>query len=508
MKPNHEGLVRSSTIAFLWGSGGGLLRVVLQLVVQVALARVLGPEAYGLFALGLLLVGLGTYLADFGLAYGLIQKPVVTEQDVCFVWTWQWVLGLTVACICWAGSAALAGWFEKPAVESVFAWLALVCLVNALTAPATNLLKKALDYKTLQIAQLTAYLVGYLCIGLPMAVNGFGVHYLVAAMNSYSLVNFTILYAKARHPIGLRFVQTGGLAMLGYGVTVLGTNLVNWLMTGMDKLLIGKLLPAHTVGAYTTAFNLVNSPAAAAYGSLQSVVFSAGARLQGDIPALKAVFLQLLAGVFLTAFPLFAVLGVGADMTIAAVYGPRWAEAAPYLGVFAFAMPWLLVCGVSTPVLWNTGHTSLELVLQLPMAFIWGFVLWAVSSQPGPVIALTAAGLFGARAAVMATVAGRLLGVTMREAVRVIAGGIALTGLMSLGTALLVPSLGQAVGNAQLQLLCLLTTGGAIYLLGIVGLGPLLVDRAFAKTLRGSAERLPKVIAIPLRLAGRERKPE
>ena len=481
-----------------------MVRIVLQLGVQVALARILGPQVYGLFALGVLVIGVSSYFADFGLAYGLIQKQDTNDDDIRFVWTWQCLLGLLVAAAVWLSAGALASVFNKPEVQPVFAWLSLVCLLNALTAPSTNLLKKALDYKALQIAQLGAYLAGYLCVGVPLAILGYGVQALVAAMLVNALANLAMQYAQARHALGIKFTKPGGAKMLRYGAIVLLTNLVNWLLTSLDKLMVGRLFPAQTVGAYTTAFNLVNSPASAAYGNLQSVVFSASARLQGDAAALKAVFLRLLAGVFVTAFPLFAVLGVGSELGIAAVYGARWAEAAPFLRVFAFAMPCLLVWGISTPVLWNTGRQTLEFRLQLPMLGIWCLVLLAVASEPGATVALAAGVLFAMRAAVMAICAARILRVGAVEAGRAIAGGLLLTALMVAGSFALLPLLARLPGNAQLHLCLLLAGAGATYLLALLALGPLLIDRALASTLRGAAARLPPPVARAVRAAARE----
>ena len=319
-------LANRSAVAFMWGAGGSVIRIILQLVVQVALARLLGPQVYGVFALGVLVVGFASYFADFGLAYGLIQKLDASDDDIRFIWTWQCLLGAGVGATLLVLSGTLAQAFAKPEIQHVFAWLSVVCLLNALCAPSTNLLKKALDYRTIQFAQLSGYAIGYLGVGLPLALVGEGIHALVAAFVVQAAVVLAVQYAKVRHPVGLRFWVTGGTRMLGYGATVLATNLVNWLLSSADKLLVGRLFPAHVVGLYNTAFNFVNSPAAAAYGNLQSVSFAAGARLQDDPQALKSAFLRLLAAVMVVAFPLFAVLGVGAELAVTGIYGARWLD--------------------------------------------------------------------------------------------------------------------------------------------------------------------------------------
>ncbi|MFX6409630.1 oligosaccharide flippase family protein, partial [Acinetobacter baumannii] len=76
-----------------WGGGGTLLRIVMQFGAQVVLARILGPEQYGLFAIGAIVVGFSSFFSDIGLAYGLIQKKEIAAKDIRFVFTWQIILG-------------------------------------------------------------------------------------------------------------------------------------------------------------------------------------------------------------------------------------------------------------------------------------------------------------------------------------------------------------------------------------------------------------------------------
>jgi hypothetical protein len=103
-----------------------------------------------------------------------------------------------------------------------------VILINALTSLSTNLLKKALDFKVLQIGQISSYLIGYGCVGIPLAAAGYGCASLVTAWVVQSIGNLAIVYARVRHPLAFRLWIPGGGDMLGYGVTVLATNLINW----------------------------------------------------------------------------------------------------------------------------------------------------------------------------------------------------------------------------------------------------------------------------------------
>src|SRR5690348_4052368 len=261
-KPMKDLAGRSLT-AFLWGAGGSIVKIILQFGAQVVLARLLGPTEYGLFALGVIVVSFSTFFSDMGLAYGLIQKKSVDVNDIRFVWTWQCMLGILVSGIVFYSAGSLANLFAKPEAEFIFQSLSLVVLINAVTSLSTNLLKKSLNFKILQVSELFSYFLGFGCVGIPLAISGYGGASLVAAWLVQSASNFIILYLQVRHPLTFKFWTTDGGHMLRYGATALGTYLINWVLNGADKILVGRIFSSYTVGLYTTAFNFVNAPSSA-----------------------------------------------------------------------------------------------------------------------------------------------------------------------------------------------------------------------------------------------------
>ncbi|PTQ81032.1 O-antigen/teichoic acid export membrane protein [Nitrosospira multiformis] len=487
----QKDLAVQSFKAFFWGAGGSILKIVLQFVTQVILARLLGPAEYGIFSLGVIVVGLTAIFYDVGLAYSLIQKKSISADDIRFVWTWQCILGLSVATSIFFASDLIANFFSKPKAEFLFQSLSLVILINSLTALSFNLLKKSLNYKVIQISQLISYFLGFACVGIPLAFAGYGHNALAVAWLIQAAMHFTILYTKVRHPVSLRLQTQDGNHMLRYSLTAFGTNLVNWILNGVDKIWVGKIYSAYIVGLYTTAYNLVNTPAFTIFVNLQAVFFSAGARLQEDHEALRTIFLRLLSLITLTAFPFFIVIGWGSDFIIETVYGVKWAEASPFLVPFAFATPFLLLWGISTPVLWNSGHTKLELRLQLPLVFLWLAVLYFITDLPPLTLAIAAASLFAFRSIAMAAAALYVLKIPISSFLRAIAAGVVLSLLLGVVSAAVKPIIAGLDIDVGLQLLLLLGAASVSYLLSLYFLVPRLLAQDLRAYLMREGERLP-----------------
>ncbi|WEF35676.1 oligosaccharide flippase family protein [Pseudoduganella chitinolytica] len=183
------------------------------------------------------------------------------------------------------------------------------------------------------------------------------------------------------------------------------TNLCNWLLNNIDRLLLGRFLNAHAVGIYTIGYNLANTPNSLFLTALQPAFLAAGTKLQDDPARLREAYVAIQASVWILVAPVFVLLSCVAPQLIAVLYGPGWEPSGPVLATLALAMPAYVCWGLSTPVLWNTGGKHLESILQVPVLAGAAVALWLFAAQGPLMAALVAAGTLIARALVIATAA-------------------------------------------------------------------------------------------------------
>ena len=148
---SRSSLTKQSINAVKWSAFGNIARYGLQLAAQIVLARLLGSANYGLFALGLTVLGFSNMLANFGLAWGLVQAQDLNEEDVRFVFTWQLVSGLIAALTLYLLASTIAAFFNDVRLESIVEWLSLSCIISAANAPASNLLRRKMDFKSINL---------------------------------------------------------------------------------------------------------------------------------------------------------------------------------------------------------------------------------------------------------------------------------------------------------------------------------------------------------------------
>ena len=428
----QTGLGARSISAFLWGGGGAFLRLFMQMAAQIVLARLLGPEQYGLFAISVIVMSFSAFFSDIGMAYGLIQRKTLDDSHVRFVFGWQLVLGIAVAGILVMLAEPLADFFREPRLQAILLALAPLAFVQAVGAVSLNLLKRELDFKSLQIAQTIAYFFGYVCLGIPLALTGAGVWALVAAWGVQSLVSLVLTYRATRHPLRPQLRHPDARSMGHFGGTVLLTNITNWLIGNVDRTIVARTLDSASVGLYANAYNLVNTPSHTMLGFMQPVLYSACAKVQDDPQRIRKAYLLLMAGIGLAVMPVFFAMSAVADTLILALYGQRWAQAAEVLRPIALAMPVALLWGITTPVLWNTGRATLEFKMQLPLAGLWLIGAWIAAQVSLAALAWTVLGLFVLRTLLFTQLAIRQIALGWGDCARALRGGVVLSACVAL----------------------------------------------------------------------------
>ena len=451
---SRSSLTKQSISAVKWSAIGNIARYGLQLGAQIVLARLLGSANYGLFALGLTVLGFSNMLANFGLAWGLVQAQDLSEEDIRFVFTWQLVSGLIAALGLYLLAPTIAGFFNDDRLESIVEWLSLASVISAATAPASNLLRRKLDFKSINIIEVSSYSIGYIVIGVPLAYNGAGVWSLVSAWLIQAFCALVFSFIRCPHPIKPLFWHPGASALVGVGSTVFVTNICNWLLNNLDRTLLGRFLNVQSVGLYTVGYNLANTPNSLLIGALQPAFLAAGARIQSESDRLRSAYLSVLASIWILILPMFIMLAILAQDLVGILYGSAWISSGMVLAILALSMPAYITWGMSTPILWNTGRKHWESLLQLPILVGAGLAYFNFASQGVVVVTLVAASTLLARAIVITSAACHLLKIGFQDLVGFAMRGIAMAALAAVGT-LAGCEIGRITGIAMTPIITL-----------------------------------------------------
>jgi lipopolysaccharide exporter len=442
--------------ALKWSALTTAARFALQFAAQVALARMLGPGNFGVYGIGIAVLTFVGFLTGASFSYSLMLAPKVDDDDIRFSFTWQMVAGIVSAAAMFAAAPALATFFGDPRVEGMVQLLSLASLLMAAVAPATYLLQRDLNFRMLGLVQLASYAAGYLAVGVPMAIAGFGAYALGTACVVQAAVALVATYWAKPHPLRPLFRHANGGEALSTGRAVFFTNVVNWVLGNLDRVIIGRVLNAHAVGIFTVAYNLASIPNVLLVGALQPAFVATGARLQQSRERLAQGWLLALACILVLGMPAAIVMAMLSADLVQLLYGSAWTETAWVLAAMFLCLPAWACWGLSTPVLWNTGRKQYEFLLQLPLLAIVLPAWWLVAPQGVRAVAIVSCLAIVARSLVIVTASLRALGLRWRVLLPYAARGLALSALSAL--AVLV---GQGASAPLSSPLVALVAGGS-----------------------------------------------
>jgi lipopolysaccharide exporter len=425
-------LAKASVSAVKWSTATTIGRFMLQLIAQVVLARMLGPDVYGIFGMGIVVFNFSYFIATFGFAWSLGQLEEVSEEDIRFAFTWQMIAGLIAGAGLFASADLAAEYFKDPRVIPIVKWMSVVCVLNGFSAVSGYLMNRDLNFKAPGIIQLCSYFVGYICIGIPCALNGLGVNALLAAWLGQCVVGNIATFLCRPHPMRPRWTSPQAGRITRIGATAFATNLVNWACNNIDRGIIGRLLDARSLGFYNAGYNLANMPNSLLISALQPVFLRVGSKMQGQKNPQGKAFGEILGIIWVLLLPAFFSLALTAPHLIQLFYGDSWASAAPVLAALFLGMPAYVMWGMSTPVLWNMGRARYEMLLQLPLIPIAAAGYFAFASHGVFQAAMVTSGLLLLRGMVVGGVAGHLVGIGLGFVFQQMARGALFCGLIYL----------------------------------------------------------------------------
>ena len=475
-------LAKQGVKAVKWSAIATLARFVMQFAAQVLLARILGPENYGIFGMGMVVLTLTNVFSNFGFGWSLLHRKTVTQEDVRFAFTWQMIVGSTATLVLFLLAPVLASFFHEPRVEPVIRWLALACVISAVSSPAGNLMHRDLNFKAAGLIQIGGYVAGYLMVGIPLALLGYGVDALVAAW--LVQVSFIAVGSFWAHPHSIKplFHYEGASTAMKTGGTVFITNIINWCLSSMDRFLLSKFSNAHAVGVYSVGYNLATMPSTLLMGSLQPAFTAASSKMQDDPGRMRAAYMQIFATVWVLILPIFVFLSVISFDLVRFLYGSKWLDTGWVLALLFLSVPAFVCLGLSTPVLWNAGRKHHESLLQLPVLAVGAIGFYYSMPYGITAFALVAALLILARTVLVCGSVFQLLNLGISDAIPHLLRGTGF-GFLAAVVAYLVTKCTSWIGIPLISLIAssvasFFVVGGLIFLrpqwLGVDAIGMIL----------------------------------
>ena len=444
------------------------------LAVGVVLARILGPEEFGTFAVALLALMAVLSFNELGVSLAIVRWPGDPYAIAPTVQTLCTLSSIIFFLISSALAPAFCAAMGSPDATWVVIVLSFSVVVNGVVAtPAALMQREFRAGQRLLVNQVMVWLGA--AISIAGAAAGMGAMSLGVGRVAGAVAG-ALLFLRWK-PVRFGFDRELSRRLLKFGLPLAGSSLVVFSVGFVDQFVVGSVIGPVALGFYVLASNISNWPTNVLSRPVRDVSPAAFARLQGDPPALRSAFLSSFGLLAAITFPACLVLTGAAAPIIGVLYGEEWAPAASALGWLGLLAGMRILFELFYDYFVVLGSSRVVLAVQL---------IWLVALVPALYAGAQIGGIGGAAAAHVAIATFVVLPMYLRELRQ------AKIPWRSLASHVAVPVLaGAAVAGVALIAHELIPFDLAA--LGVAGAGLLVVLALEAKRMRAAVQHLRAV---------------
>lgn len=370
------------------------IRFLIQMASITILARLLAPSDFGVFAMVIAIVGVAALLGDFGLSMASIQSQTLTRgQRSNLFWT-NTSIGIVLTAVIYVAAWPIAAFYDRPELVPITQVVSLTFLANALTAQFRAEVSSKLRFRLLAVTDVLGQAIA-LGAAVVIAIAGGGYWALVAQQLAIAVTTLVVLVCFSGWLPGLPDRKAPMKALYSYGANTLGVQVITYMSSNVDNILIGKVWGADALGVYSRAYQIFRLPLQQIAAPMTRVALPVLSRLQNDdrfdpyIQRAQVILSYTFGGVFF-------VLAAVSEPAIEILLGPGWGDAATIFAILAIGGVFQAYGYVYYWIFMSKALTGLQLrftlvgrtvmIALMAVGVIWGPIGVAVGSTVGQAI--------------------------------------------------------------------------------------------------------------------------
>jgi O-antigen/teichoic acid export membrane protein len=345
-----------------WSGVSVIGREVSRTIFTILLARLVGPDDFGIVAQAMVYVNVVGLLLDQGFSSALIQRKQIEPDVPGAVVSVNLAVGAALTAATVAIAPLWASFMRTPQLLLVLVVLAPKLFIGAGAITPRAMLIRSMEFRKIGIADTAAAMSGG-ALGLAVALAGGGYWAVVVQVLSTDIVLLLMLLVLggASRP-NLHFRQLREIAAFSGRAFAAGL-LINSVSRNIDNLLVGRFQGAQALAFYGLAYRLLLLPVQLASTTVGRVLFPAFARLAPDLTAMGAEMARASRALAALSLPVMALAAAAAPQLVAVIFGAQWKPAIPIVQVLAIAGALQAIYQPTTAplVLGGFGHAKLNL---------------------------------------------------------------------------------------------------------------------------------------------------
>ena len=338
-------------------------------IVNMILARVIAPEAFGVVATSTMIVSFADMLTDAGFQKYIVQhefkndKNLHDNANVAF-WT-NLIISILIYIVIFINKDMLAIMVGNGEHGNVIAVASLQIILTSFSSIQMAVYRRKFDFKTLFYIRLISVFIP-IFITLPLAFLGWSFWAIIIGNLFVRISNSILLTLKSNWKPKLYYNVTHLKEMLSFSIWSLVESISIWLTDWVDSFIIGTSLSQYHVGLYKNSTTMVNSILGIITQATTPVLFASLSRLQTNEAEFNNVFLRFQRIVSVLVLPLGVGIYLFRELATQLLLGEQWTEGSDIIGLWALTGAIMIVYGSFCSEIYRAkGKPKLSFIAQI-----------------------------------------------------------------------------------------------------------------------------------------------
>ena len=350
---------------FAWSLADKLVNQLGYLLVTIFLARIIGPESFGLIGMLTIFMLLAESVISNGFSAALVQRSnQVTPEDESTVFYINMAWGVAMYILLYFSAPFIADFYKAPQLIDISRLLFVVIIINSLVVVVRAKLTINIDFKSQTIASTIATLLSAV-VGVYLAQLGYDYWAFVWMLVIKSALNALLIWLLCRWLPQFIFSVESFKRLFKFGSNLMIAGFVATFVNNLYIALIGRYFNATQVGYFTQANNLSNNLYLMLSSTLQGVTYPILTSIKDERERLVSIYKQLISITLLVSLPLLVGLAAVSDEVVLLFLGEEWLSVAPVLSILCFARAITPISAINMNILNAIGRSDLFLKVDL-----------------------------------------------------------------------------------------------------------------------------------------------
>jgi O-antigen/teichoic acid export membrane protein len=260
-------------------------------VTSSVVARNISASDYGVVGFAAIIIGFLLHFGDVGVGSAAIRRPTLDPRSLQTAFTLKFILSFGAFLAAFLIAPFAHHFFNHPATGNVIRVLAFDFLISTIGFMSLVTLTREQNYRALMIPGV-AGAVARCILAVTLIYCGWSYWAVIFADVGANLTGAIATHLTRKMRIRFQFDWTVAREYLRFGVPLLGSGVVIFLLMNMDNFLVGSRMGSAKLGYYALAFTWGSFICGLLSDTVNTVMFPAFSALQNDSAAMRRWYLK------------------------------------------------------------------------------------------------------------------------------------------------------------------------------------------------------------------------